>query len=80
MLIDPFNNKTREVKLSSISQLKQGNQYYIDQNMPQLVPFYFINQVTFGFATLLIMLYLFSKYILPKFLELFLVRLFITKL
>jgi len=48
--------------------------------MPQLVPFYFLNQVTFGFATLLVMLYLFSKYILPKYLELFLTRTFITKL
>jgi F-type H+-transporting ATPase subunit 8 len=48
--------------------------------MPQLVPFYFLNQVTFGFALLLVMLYLFSKYILPKYLELFLTRTFITKL
>ena len=48
--------------------------------MPQLVPFYFVNQVTFGFATITIMLYLFSKYILPKYLELFLSRTFIHKL
>ena len=34
--------------------------------MPQLVP-YFINQVTFAFIILIIMLYLFPKDILPKF-------------
>jgi len=48
--------------------------------MPQLVPFYFVNQVTFVFALLLVMIYVFSKYILPKFVSLFTTRLFITKL
>ena len=32
--------------------------------MPQLVPFYFINQVVFAFIVLTIIIYLFSKYIL----------------
>lgn len=48
--------------------------------MPQLIPFYFINQVTFVFALILIILYVFSKYILPKFVALFTTRLYITKL
>jgi len=48
--------------------------------MPQLVPFYFINQVTFAFILLIIMIYFFSKYILPRFVRLFLSRVFITKL
>lgn len=48
--------------------------------MPQLVPFYFINQVTFAFVVLVSMIYLFSKYILPRFVKLFLARTFITKL
>jgi len=48
--------------------------------MPQLVPFYFINQVTFAFILLTIMIYMFSKYVLPRFVRLFLSRLFITKL
>nr|YP_009663681.1 ATP synthase F0 subunit 8 [Dactylella tenuis]QCW06820.1 ATP synthase F0 subunit 8 [Dactylella tenuis] len=42
--------------------------------MPQLVPFYFINQVTFVFFILLILIYIFSKFILPH-----LVRTFITR-
>ena len=33
--------------------------------MPQLVPFYFVNQVTFAFIILLLLIYIFSKYILP---------------
>jgi len=36
--------------------------------MPQLVPFSFINQVSFGYLLLLATIYLFSTYILPTFL------------
>ena len=48
--------------------------------MPQLVPFYFVNQVTFTFIILIIMIYIFSKNILPRFVRLFLTRIFINKL
>jgi len=48
--------------------------------MPQLVPFYFINQVTFAFFILVIMIYVYSKNILPKFIRLFISRIFISKL
>ncbi len=48
--------------------------------MPQLVPFYFINEVTFAFAIITVVVYLLSKYILPRFVRLFLSRTFITKL
>lgn len=50
------------------------------KTMPQLVPFYFINQVTFAFILIIVMIYLFSKYILPRFVRLFLTRVFISKL
>jgi len=49
-------------------------------NMPQLLPFYFVNQLTFAFLVLITMIYVFSKYILPMFTELFLTRMYITKL
>ncbi|KAI5802958.1 fungal ATP synthase protein 8-domain-containing protein [Geopyxis carbonaria] len=52
----------------------------IQAGMPQLVPFYFINQVAFGFALLTTMVFLLSKYILPRMVRLFLSRTFITKL
>ena len=48
--------------------------------MPQLVPFYFVNEVTYTFATLIVLIYLFSKYILPRMMRLFSTRLFISKL
>jgi len=48
--------------------------------MPQLLPFYFVNQITFTFALLIVMIYLLSKYILPRFVRLFLTRTFISKL
>nr|YP_010470520.1 ATP synthase F0 subunit 8 [Inonotus hispidus]YP_010691083.1 ATP synthase F0 subunit 8 [Phellinus igniarius]UVF38008.1 ATP synthase F0 subunit 8 [Inonotus hispidus]WBU93184.1 ATP synthase F0 subunit 8 [Phellinus igniarius] len=48
--------------------------------MPQLIPFYYINQLSFSFLTLLILIYLFSKYILPLFTFQQVIRLYITKL
>lgn len=33
--------------------------------MPQLIPFYFINQITFCYILLIIIICLLSKYILP---------------
>ena len=48
--------------------------------MPQLVPFYFVNEVTFVFTIILITVYMLSKYILPRFVRLFLSRTFISKL
>lgn len=48
--------------------------------MPQLLPFYFVNQLTFAFVVLFTMIYLFSKYVLPMFTELFVTRMYITKL
>ena len=48
--------------------------------MPQLIPFYFINQLSFSFLTLLVLIYVFSKYILPLFTFQQVVRMYITKL
>lgn len=44
--------------------------------MPQLVPFYFINEVVFAFSVIMIVHYLLSKYILPRIVNLFISRLF----
>ena len=48
--------------------------------MPQLIPFYFVNQVIFAFVILTVLIYSFSKYILPRFVRLFSARVFISKL
>lgn len=48
--------------------------------MPQLVPFYYVNEITFTFAILAATVYILSKYILPRFVRLFLARTFISKL
>nr|YP_010217528.1 ATP synthase F0 subunit 8 [Malassezia furfur]AUN27912.1 ATP synthase F0 subunit 8 [Malassezia furfur]AUN27936.1 ATP synthase F0 subunit 8 [Malassezia furfur]AUN27961.1 ATP synthase F0 subunit 8 [Malassezia furfur]AUN27983.1 ATP synthase F0 subunit 8 [Malassezia furfur]AUN28007.1 ATP synthase F0 subunit 8 [Malassezia furfur] len=47
--------------------------------MPQLIPFYFINQLSFTLFALFLLVFLFSRYILPAFLEVNLSRLYITK-
>jgi F-type H+-transporting ATPase subunit 8 len=48
--------------------------------MPQLIPFYFLNQLSFSFLTFLIVLYVLSKYILPLFTFQQVIRMYITKL
>lgn len=48
--------------------------------MPQLVPFFFINQIVFTFTLLTILIYVFSKYILPNIVRLFMTRNFINKI
>jgi F-type H+-transporting ATPase subunit 8 len=48
--------------------------------MPQLTPFYFVNEVIFAFAIIVITIYLLSKYILPRFVRLFIARTFISRL
>ena len=48
--------------------------------MPQLIPFFFVNQISFTFLTLLTLIYVFSKYILPSYTYQQVVRLYITKL
>ena len=48
--------------------------------MPQLIPFYFVNQLVFSFLTLFALIYIFSKYILPLFTFQQVTRTYITKL
>jgi len=48
--------------------------------MPQLIPFYFVNQLSFAFLALLGLIWIFSKYILPLFTFQQVIRMYITKL
>nr|YP_010335505.1 ATP synthase F0 subunit 8 [Pleurotus giganteus]UNH92436.1 ATP synthase F0 subunit 8 [Pleurotus giganteus] len=48
--------------------------------MPQLIPFFFVNQLSFAFITLLALVYIFSKYILPLYTFQQVIRMYITKL
>jgi F-type H+-transporting ATPase subunit 8 len=45
--------------------------------MPQLVPFYYINQIFFTFVIISTLIFLLSKYILPNKIRLFISRLYI---
>ena len=49
-------------------------------NMPQLVPFFFVNQVVFAFVILTVLIYIFTKFILPRFVRIFISRIYINKL
>jgi F-type H+-transporting ATPase subunit 8 len=48
--------------------------------MPQLVPFYFLNQLSFSFLTLIVLIVVLSKFVLPLFTYRNVIRLYITKL
>uniref|UniRef100_A0A291F811 ATP synthase protein 8 n=1 Tax=[Candida] psychrophila TaxID=45577 RepID=A0A291F811_9ASCO len=48
--------------------------------MPQLVPFYFTNLLTFGILAMSMLLYLISTIVLPNILRLLVARTTITKL
>ena len=48
--------------------------------MPQLITFYFINQLSFSFLTLFALIYIMSKYFLPLFTFQQVIRMYITKL
>lgn len=48
--------------------------------MPQLIPYYFLNQVIFTLILIVIVLYIFSKYILPMFVFLNIIRIIYTEL
>lgn len=48
--------------------------------MPQLIPFYFVNEVVYAFTIIPLLTYVFSKYLLPNKLRLFAARLFVSKL
>lgn len=48
--------------------------------MPQLVPFYFMNLLTFGILAISIILFVVSTYILPEIIRLLIARMIIVKL
>jgi len=48
--------------------------------MPQLLPYYFVNQITFTLAALFTIIYVMSVYVLPYFVQLYVTRVYITKL
>lgn len=48
--------------------------------MPQLIPFYFLNQISFALIILYLLIHLFSKYILPLYYSLQVIRMFLSRL
>ena len=48
--------------------------------MPQLIPFFFFNQLISAFIVLALLVFIFSKYILPSYTYTQMIRLYITKL
>ena len=63
----------------SNSSYHSNNSKYI-YIMPQLVPFYFINEISYAFIIIISIIFISSKYILPSFVRLFMSRTLISKL
>ncbi|AIB09487.1 AaceriMI005Wp (mitochondrion) [[Ashbya] aceris (nom. inval.)] len=51
-----------------------------NNKMPQMIPFFFMNQLTYGFTFILTILLLTSYFFLPTILRLYTSRLFVSKL
>jgi hypothetical protein len=66
--------------VKSALAVKNNGPAPLQAGMPQLVPFFFVNEVVFAFAMIVPLIYLFSKYFLPRFVRTFAARLFISKL
>lgn len=56
------------------------SQRILQAAMPQLIPFYFVNEVTTAFIIMPTLIYVFSKYLLPQRVRTMCARLFISKL
>ena len=48
--------------------------------MPQLIPFFFVNETVVAFTVIPALIYVMSKYILPQKVRMMAARLFISKL
>ena len=75
----------RQSDSGAIETTKLRQQRLIKKNvfkltMPQLIPFYFMNQLSFSMLSLLVLVYFLSKYVLPNFTFQNVIRMFITKL
>jgi len=86
-LIEIYYNKNKQkINLKLLITQRQFSKYFYEifilylKIMPQLIPFYFINQFSFSFLTLLSLIYIFSKYVLPLFTFQQVIRMYITKL
>lgn len=57
-----------------------GEQRVLQADMPQMIPFYFVNETTFTWILLPSLIYILTKYLLPQQVRKMAGRLFISKL
>jgi len=70
----------KQVKPEPAASQKLPSRVVLLAGMPQLVPFYFVNEVATTFGILTVLIYLYSKYWLPQTVRTRLARLFVVKL
>ena len=75
-----FTAKKKRQKLRINKGQVKSNNKNKSLIMPQLIPFYFFNQILFSFIVLFTIVFIFSKYVLPQFTFQQVIRLYITKL
>ncbi|RKF65626.1 ATP synthase protein 8 [Golovinomyces cichoracearum] len=64
----------------NISMVEQNTSNILIQLRQGLIPFFFVNQVIFTFVILTVLIYTFTKFILPSFVRTFISRIYINKL
>lgn len=68
------------INRNSLDPALTKEQQVLQASMPQLVPFYFVNETTFTWILLPTVIYILSKYVLPQQVRKMAARLFISKL
>ncbi|KAB2568848.1 ATP synthase protein 8 [Lasiodiplodia hormozganensis] len=78
--VAPFTPSYNGQKFTVAEKAGAKMQTMLYAGMPQLVPFYWVNETTFAFAIIPTFVYFLSKYFLPQDLRRMAARLFISKL
>ncbi|KAF1812970.1 hypothetical protein P152DRAFT_449061 [Eremomyces bilateralis CBS 781.70] len=78
--VPSFRAQQARNQLAAPAKQEKPNYTMLYAAMPQLIPFYFVNEVTTAFILIPALIYVFTKYILPKNMRTMLARLFISKL
>ncbi|KAF2757902.1 hypothetical protein EJ05DRAFT_500426 [Pseudovirgaria hyperparasitica] len=74
------NAPAKITRVALPEEKKAGKMVALQSAMPQLIPFFFVNEVTFAWILLPTLIYVFSKYLLPQKVRLMAARMFISKL
>ncbi|KAL9111540.1 MAG: hypothetical protein Q9227_004028 [Pyrenula ochraceoflavens] len=77
---NPLTQHSSIIEKSTWTQKRDKALTPLQAAMPQLVPFYFVNETVSSFGALVVIIYFMTKYALPQRVRTYIARLFISKL